>query len=253
MAEVEIIRSGHGPALVLLHCLGVDHGLWNIAAAGLSDRFELVSYDFPGHGTTPVPDKPYSIEDLSEQLAAILSKQGLSRIHLGGISLGGLVAQHFAAIHPEIVEKLILVDTTPRYTDEMRETWRERAQVARTRGVKIMTDHLLAVWFTPGFIAENGPAIRYVRDCFSRSSGEGYALACEALAAADLRPVLKMIAAPTLIVCGEQDLPSFLDAARQLEAEIKQADLLWLKPARHASILEQPEAFRKAVTSFLVQ
>lgn len=251
MGELEIIRKGRGPALVLLHCLGVDCELWNIAIDGLSDRFELVSYDFPGHGTTPVPDKPYTIEDLSEQLAVVLKLQGLERVHLCGISLGGLVAQCFAARHPHMVNKLVLVDTTARYTDEMRKTWRERAHVARTRGVKVMTEPLLQVWFTSEFVAQNGPAVRYVRDCFARSPGEGYALACEALEAADLRPLIKSIKAPTMIVCGREDLPSFIDAANQLHTEIADSELLWLEPGRHASILEQPIAFRNALTAFL--
>jgi 3-oxoadipate enol-lactonase len=92
-----IVRVGRGPPLVLLHCLGVDRRLWEIAAAGLSEQFELVAYDFPGHGASPVPAAGYTIEDLSEQLAALLETEGLGRIHLSGISLGGLVAQCFAA------------------------------------------------------------------------------------------------------------------------------------------------------------
>ena len=64
-ASIRVHRKGSGPTLVLLHCLGVDHGLWDIAAAGLEDGFTLLSYDFPGHGETRVPDRGYSIEDLS--------------------------------------------------------------------------------------------------------------------------------------------------------------------------------------------
>jgi pimeloyl-ACP methyl ester carboxylesterase len=47
--SIRVHRKGSGPTLVLLHCLGVDHGLWDIAAAGLEDSFTLLSYDFPGH------------------------------------------------------------------------------------------------------------------------------------------------------------------------------------------------------------
>lgn len=246
-----VVRVGRGPPLVLLHCLGVDRRLWEIAAAGLHNQFELVSYDFPGHGTTPVPERPYTIDDLSEQLAALLERERLTRVHLAGISLGGLVAQCAAAKHPDMVDRLVLIDTTPRYTDDMREAWYERAAVARARGVAAMTDRLLDIWFTPDCLAENGPAVRYVRDCFACCAGEGYALACEALAAADLRPILRKIAAPTLVVCGRQDVPSFIDAAFELKREIRNAELAWLEPARHASILEQPDAFRMALMRFL--
>ena len=249
--EVTIHRKGSGPALVLLHCLGVDHRLWDIAAAGLERGFTLVSYDFAGHGETPPAGRGYGIEDLSVQLAALFEREGIARAHVGGISLGGLVAQHFAATHPERVDRLLLLDTTPRYTDEMRQMWVVRANQARTQGVASLLDSLLPVWFTPDFIAGDPPAVRYVRDCFHNDSGEGYALACEALGAADLRPLAAKIAAPTLIVCGDQESPAFQDAARWLEANIGDTRLQFLSPARHASVLEQPDAFVALARAFL--
>ena len=248
---VTVHRKGRGPALVLLHCLGVDHRLWDIAAGGLERDFTLVTYDFPGHGETPVPDRGYAVEALSAQLAAILAREGITRAHLGGISLGGLVAQHFAATYPSKVDHLILMDTTPRYTDEMRAMWAVRARQSREQGVASLLESLLPVWFTNDFIAADPPAVRYVRDCFAQDSGEGYALACEALAAADLRPLAPRIAAPTLIVFGDQEIPPFLDAARWLEANIAGARLTWLSPARHAAVLQQPEAFVRAASGFL--
>jgi 3-oxoadipate enol-lactonase len=250
-AGLRLFREGSGPPLVLLHCLGVDHRLWDIAVAGFGTRFTLVSCDFPGHGESPLPSGPYGIEDLSAQLGKALTRAGIARATVAGISLGGLVAQHFAATAPERVEKLVLIDTTPRYTDEARQMWAERAAAARSKGVASLVDGLLRIWFTDAAIAADGPAVRYVRDTLKHCSGEGYALACEALAAAELRPLAPKIAAPTLVVCGDQDIPAFLDAARWLADVIRGARLAWLKPARHCSILEQPEAFRRDLGAFL--
>ncbi len=244
-------RRGSGPVLVLLHCLGVDRHLWDIAANGLELHFTLLSYDFPGHGETPLPSQSYGVEQLSDQLAAVLRREGVTRAHVAGISLGGLVAQHFAAHHPEIVDRLVLIDTTPRYVDDMRKMWVERAATARAEGVPALIDGLLQIWFTQQCIAANPPAVQYVRNTLARTSGEGYALACEALGAADLRPLASEIKAKALVVCGDNDVPPFLDAARWLAKTIPQARLAWLAPARHASILEQPEAFRKVLLEFL--
>jgi 3-oxoadipate enol-lactonase len=248
---IKLHRRGAGPSVVLLHCLGVDRHLWDIAANGLERDFCLLSYDFPGHGETPVPTHGYGVEQLSDQLAAVLRREGVGRAHVVGISLGGLVAQHFAARNPAVVDRLVLVDTTPRYVDEMRKMWVERAATARAHGVPALIDGLLEIWFTPEFRAGNPPAVQYVRDTFSRASGEGYALACEALGAADLRPLVKQIAAATLVACGENDVPPFLDAARWLADNVPQARLAWIGPARHASILEQPEKFCRALREFL--
>ena len=248
---VSVHRQGSGAPLVLLHCLGVDHRLWNIAAAGLERDFTLISYDFPGHGGTPPAGRGYGVEDLSVQLAELFEREGIERAHVGGISLGGLVAQHFAATYPDRVDRLMLLDTTPRYTDEMRQMWVVRANQARTQGVASLLDSLLPVWFTPDFIAGDPPAVRYVRDCFHGDSGEGYALACEALGAADLRPLAAKIVAPTLVICGDQESAAFQDAARWLKANIQGARLEFLSPARHASVLEQPAAFVGAARAFL--
>ncbi len=249
--RVMLHRRGRGPALVLLHCLGVDHRLWDIAAAGLDRDFTLLSYDFPGHHETTLPPGGYGIAELSAQLAALLDRAGVARAHVAGISLGGLVAQHIAATRPALVDRLMLIDTTPRYTDESRRMWVERAAAARHDGVAALAEGLLRIWFTEDFIAADPPAVRYVRDTLGRCSGEGYALACEALGAADLRPLVPMIKCPTLVVCGEQELPPFQEAARWLVQTIAGARAQWLGPARHCSILQQPEQFRRALRTFL--
>ena len=248
--DVRVHATGTGPPLVLLHCLGVDHRFWDFAAP-LADRFTLLRYDLPGHGETPVPKAPYRIADLSEQLADILRGRGIARVCVAGISLGGLIAQHFAANHPESVEKLVLIDTTPRYTDELRAMWVERAATARTAGVGAMVPGLLKIWFSDACLADDPPGVRYVRETLEQTSGEGYALACEALGAADLRAEARKIKAPTLIICGENDIPSFLDSARWLAANIAGAKLAWLPRARHASVIERPDLAVTLLREFL--
>ena len=251
MPQIKLHRSGRGPAVVLLHCLGVDHRIWDATAQALSQTHEVIRYDFPGHGDSPVPASGYSVEDLSAQLRDALAAAGIDRVSLAGISLGGLVAQHFAAANPERTERLILIDTTPRYSDMLRGMWAERAATARNKGVAVMTGPLLDIWFTPAYVAKDPPGVRYVRECFACASGEGYALACEALAAADLRPLAPRIAAPAMVVCGTEDIAEFIEAANWLHGQIAGARLAWLSPARHCSILEQPEAFIGLCRSFL--
>lgn len=249
-AKVQVTCEGDGPALVLLHCLGVDRHFWDFAAP-LGSDFTIVRYDLPGHGTSPAPASGYSIDDLADQLAAIIRAQRIERASVAGISLGGLIAQNFAARYPKLVERIVLVDTTPHYTDEMRSMWAERAATARTKGVTAMVDALLKIWFSADALTEDTPGARYVRDTLSRASGEGYALACEALAAADLRELASHIKARTLVLCGDDDIPSFLDAARWLAANISGAELKWIGGTRHASVLEKPQDAVQTIRGFL--
>src|SRR5581483_10708818 len=90
-AGIRVHRTGRGPVLVMMHCLGMTHHLWD-CLGGLADKYTLLSYDFPGHGETKLPAGPYGIEELSAQLAAVLRREGVAKTHIMGISLGGLVA-----------------------------------------------------------------------------------------------------------------------------------------------------------------
>lgn len=249
--SIALKRHGAGRPLVLLHCLGVDHHFWDFAD-GLAKDFTLVSYDLPGHGRSSVPGGAYTIEDLSDQLAKLLVRHNIARAHVAGISLGGLIAQHFAASRPEMVDRLILIDTTPRYTDELRAMWAQRATTARNAGVKALVDGLLKIWFTPQSVAADTEGVRYVRKTLGRSPGEGYARACEALAAADLRSDAAKIIAPTLVICGDDDIPSFLDAARWLSSNIRNARLEWISNAKHASVIERPSEALAIMRRFLL-
>ena len=250
LAPVPVLREGEGEPLVLLHCLGVDHHFWDFTAP-LQSGFAIYRYDLPGHGTSAVPNTGYDILDLSDQLAAILRGQNITRANIAGISLGGLIAQDFAARHPDLVSRLILIDTTPRYTDDMRAMWAERAATARAKGVAAMVDGLLKIWFSAAAIEKNIAGVRYVRSALTRCDGKGYALACEALAQADLREMAPRIKVPTLVLCGDDDIPSFLDAARWLSANITGAELSWIAGARHASVLEQPSDAVRLMRTFL--
>jgi 3-oxoadipate enol-lactonase len=249
-AAIRLHRKGSGPALVLLHCLGMTHRLWE-PLDPLADRFTLLSYDLPGHGQTPVPAAPYGVEELADQLAAVLRREGIARAHVCGLSLGGLVAQRFAAVHPDLTDRLVLADTTPRYTDEMRAMWVTRAAAARRDGVASLVPGLLKIWFTAPFLEADPPAVRFVRDTLSACDGEGYARACEALGAAELRPLAARIAAPTLVLCGDAESVAFQDAARWMGEHIAGARLEWIPEAAHCSVQQQPELWRELLGGFL--
>ncbi|MSO99527.1 MAG: alpha/beta fold hydrolase [Acetobacteraceae bacterium] len=117
---IRLHRIGTAPPLVLLHALGATRAMWD-GLAGLAARFELISYDLPCHGETPAPASHFEIEDLADQLAAVLTGIGIARAHIAGSSLGGMVAQCFAAAYPSRVDRLVLCDTSPGLSEGMTE------------------------------------------------------------------------------------------------------------------------------------
>lgn len=239
-ADVTVHRRGRGKPLVLLHCLGMTARFWDVLEP-LADRYELIAYSFPGHGDTPLPTGQYGAPELTAQLRAIAEREGLAKFHLAGISMGGSVAQHFAGTHPEMVDKLILCDCTPKYNEESRANWPVRAGIARRDGVAALIPTLLQTFFTPASVAENGPNVQFVRAAFEACSGEGYARACEMLAMVDAEAEAKRITAKTLIMLGSNERQAFKDAAAWMRANIPgAAAVIEVPEAGHASVRERP-------------
>ena len=246
----ELHRTGEGPPVLLLHPLGVDRSFWDGVVPALGGH-EVLAYDFPGHGETPVPADPYTVEDLADQARELLADAGQARVDVVGVSLGGLVALRLAADVPDLVRRLVVVDAVAVYPQPMREMWRDRAARAPAEGVEPFLDPTLALWFTAERLAEGGPVVDGARRAFLAGDPRGYALACRALEQADVAGVLDRITAPTLVVCGEDDAPPFTAAARDLGERLPDVRVVWLSPARHAGVLEQPEQFRDALVGFL--
>ncbi|MGY1705137.1 alpha/beta fold hydrolase [Geodermatophilus sp. SYSU D00697] len=243
-------RTGEGAPVLLLHPLGVDASFWDDVVPALGGA-EVLTYDFPGHGATPAPEQPYTIEDLTEQAAALLTEAGAVPADVVGVSLGGLVAQRLAACHPELVRRLVVVDAVVVYPPPLKQQWRDRAATAPEQGMAPFVDPTLSLWFTADTLAAGGPVVERVRRTVADADPRGYAYACAALEEVDLTDVVGRITAPTLLVCGEDDAPPFTAAARELAATLPDARLVWLSPARHAGVLEQRDQFVEALTGFL--
>ena len=239
--NVTVHRRGRGQPLVLIHCLGQSWRFWDVLEP-LTDRFELIAYSLPGHADTPLPAGQYGQDETTAQLKALMEREGITRAHLAGISMGGSLAQHFAGTHPEMVDRLILCDCTPMYNEESRANWPVRAGIAREKGVAALIPMLMGVFFTPGSVAEDGPNVRHVRETFEACSGEGYALACEWLAMVDAREQAKRITAPTLVMLGSEERAAFKEAAAWMHANIPGSQgVVEVPVAGHASVRERPD------------
>jgi pimeloyl-ACP methyl ester carboxylesterase len=250
-ADITVHRRGKGAPLVLIHCLGMDWHFWDVLEP-LTDQFELIAYSLPGHHDSPLPAGQYSEVELSEQLRALMQREGIARAHMAGISMGGSMVQHFAGTYPEMVDKVILCDCTPRYNDESRANWPVRAANARANGVASLIPALEKVFFTPAALAENGPNVRYVKESWAACSGEGYARACEMLAHVDAREQARRITTPALIMLGSNEGQPFKDAAVWMNDNIPGSQGVVVVPqAGHASVREQPEFAVQQFRNFL--
>ena len=126
--KLAIERVGSGGALVLIHGMGSAATAWKPIIPKLSDKFEVITVDLPGHGQTPLDKShPMDPESLAKLLLQNLSELGISRFHLVGNSLGGWISLEIAAANPEKVITLTglapaglwLAPFTSRYPGEL--------------------------------------------------------------------------------------------------------------------------------------
>jgi 3-oxoadipate enol-lactonase len=114
MAQLNFVREGSGPAVVLSHALGTDLTMWDEVAAQLAQRFTVLRYDHRGHGRSPAVPGRCTMEDLAEDAAELIREELGGPVHFVGISMGGMVGQQLAASHPELVGSMVVANAMRR-------------------------------------------------------------------------------------------------------------------------------------------
>jgi pimeloyl-ACP methyl ester carboxylesterase len=109
------LQDGTGPDLVLIHGLCGSLAVWQLRIApDLSRDFSVLTYDLRGHGQSDAPPSGYRSSDMAADLLALLDHLGITQAHVVGHSFGGVVALHFAALHPARIASLTISDSRVR-------------------------------------------------------------------------------------------------------------------------------------------
>ena len=237
------------PALVLLASLGSDRRMWEPQAAALLDDFRIVRVDARGHGASDTPPGEYSITDLAEDVVELLDHLDLERVHLCGLSLGGLTALQVALDRPDRLASLTVANSAARVGSV--EGWQQRIDDVTARGLAGIRDDVLPRFCAPGFDEANPIAWQQLQEAFTAGSDAGYAGCCAALRDADLTDRVQEVAAPTLVVGGELDVATPPAQQAALDAALPDSDLVVLDGAAHLSNLDRPAAFTAALRQHL--
>jgi 3-oxoadipate enol-lactonase len=231
------------PMVVLSSSLGTTADLWAPQLAAFVPRLQLLRYDHPGHGVSPVPQEPIGIPDLALGVVEMLDRLELERASFCGISLGGCVGMWLAAHAPQRVDKLVLACTSAHFPPEV---YLERAELVRAQGMEPIADQVLDRWVRP-----DNPHRAELRAMLVSTPPEGYARCCEALADFDARGYLDRIEAPTLVVHGTDDPTVSADDVALLTERIADSRLVEIPEARHLANADDPERFSIAALGFL--
>ena len=253
MPQLNTVRQGQGPLVLLSHALGCDLTMWDGVAAALQDRYTVIRYDQRGHGQTPATDGAYTMDDLADDAAELIRAQGAGPVHFVGLSMGGMTAQSLAARHPELVRSIVIANSAASYDQAARAMWQARIDTVLASGVPPIADGAMQRWFTPEFRADqvNGGAERVarLRTVLEATPAVPYAAACAAVAGIALDEGNARIACPTLVIAGSRDEATPPAMSQAIADRIPGAQLASLDAA-HLSAVEQPETFAALLTRF---
>jgi 3-oxoadipate enol-lactonase len=253
MTPVELHHRVDGPenapVLVLGSSLGTTHAMWDDQLPAFAQRYRVLRYDTRGHGGSPAPDGPYTMEELGSDLLALLDRLELERVSFCGLSIGGMIGMWAASHAPARFHRLVLCCTVPDFPP--RELWDERASTVRTRGMEPLVDAAIERWLPDAVRKSRPEAEQRLRAMLRSTHPEGYAGCCEAIRDMDLRDRLAAIEAPTLVIGGAEDPATPPERVRKIAEQVEGARYVELPEAAHLANIAQPDAFASAVLEHL--
>ncbi|MEQ0558234.1 alpha/beta fold hydrolase [Amycolatopsis sp. NEAU-NG30] len=194
--------EGSSRTLVLLNSLGTTTALWDDVAPRLTESFDVVRFDQRGHGTAADAPPTTRLDDLVDDVFAVLDRLGFDHAHFAGLSLGGMIALRAASRNPERVRSVTAMCCAPVLD---RQSWLERAATVRAQGLEPIVPAVLARWFAPAFRDRRPEVVEAYSAMLRSTPAAGYAMGCDVLAEADVRDDLAAIKAPTLVIGGAED------------------------------------------------
>jgi 3-oxoadipate enol-lactonase len=217
----------------------------------LSQRFHVLAVDLPGHGRSPKPKQPLSIEGMAEDLYETLQKKCLLPAHFVGLSIGGMVAQMFVVKHLSSVASLTLCDTICEVNPDAAQILEERASAVEQGGMTAILEPTLERWFSPGFVDNHSDVVATVKKLLLEADPAINAQTWRAIARLNVVSRLKSAPQiPTLVVNGSLDSAIPPDAGKRL-CELFDANLIELSGCAHMAPVEAPEEFMDYLESFL--
>jgi 3-oxoadipate enol-lactonase len=246
--EVKINGPVDGVPILLSHYLGGTSQTWAAQVEALSNRFRVIRYDTRGHGASDTPSGPYEISMLGRDALSVMEHLGLARAHFAGLSQGGMTGMWLAANHPDKIDRLVLANTTPYIPNKP--VWDALIVRSEVEGMNTIAKQTISSWLSDGFKMRHPEILSELIAIMRGMSPVGYAGSCAVLRDIDLRDDLARIAAPTLVIGGEEDGPRGAAGPAMAEA-IAGARMVIIPEASHLSAIENSNAFNGAVLEHL--
>lgn len=245
-------RRGRGRPLVLIHALGMGLRSWDPVAEILAGDFEVVAYDYRGHGRSEKLPGACTIQSLAEDLRDLLGRLALRPAYLVGLAVGAMIAQELALKDPGSARALVLA--SPRSELDGRGVGynEERADLVEAGGMRQAVDMTIERAFPADFVRSHAEVVGWFRGEFLSNDPHGYAALCRGLASFGTTARLHEIRCPTLLLAGELDRLCPPSEAAGMHARIGGSRIETLPGVGHFSAIEAPTVFARRLREFLL-
>lgn len=238
-----------GPALVMLHALGLDGAVFDPLLPLLPPGLRVIRPDMRGHGHSDLPAPPYAMGALIRDVEWLMDHLALREVVVLGLSIGGLIAQGLAVKRLDLVRGLILSNTAARIG--IATHWHDRIAAVQAGGMAVITPATMERWFGRRFRAEGREAPFAAR--LMACDAAGWAGCAAAVAGTDFYQTTATLTLPTLALAGADDGSTPPDLVRETADLILGAEFRLIQGAGHLPFVEQPQAYAAAVTGFLTR
>ena len=254
-ARIHYERSGKGFPLLLIHAGIADSRMWEPQAKAFAADFDPIRPDLRGYGDSELPPVSYSMR---ADLVGLLDHLGVDRAHVVGCSMGGTVALDLAVKYPARVARLVLVGSGVSGSNlgQADSALFADVEAADKAGDMDAVNRAEVRLWVDGPRRPEGSAPAAVRDLVLDMNGRALRSDFASAPHQELEPPaigrLHEVAAPTLVIVGDEDLPPAAANANVITSKIPGSRTVVIKGAAHLPSLERPEDFNRVVLDFLL-
>ena len=250
----EVTGFRRNPPVVLIQGLGAEKNSWNLQRAALALKWRTVALDNRGAGRSDKPDGAYDLEQMADDVIAVLDHAGIESAHVVGLSMGGAISQIVTLKYPNRVRSLTLVATACRnhqWREELLASW---AETASTEGMTSLGKEAARWMIGPRSFRRLLPALGWMGPLQLFNPANAFTSQVNAILKTSDREFsadLSQIACPTLVVVGNQDILTPRGDAEEIASLIPTAELVIISGGAHGLIIEHASTFNRILLEFL--
>jgi len=237
--------------VVFIHGVGLDHQMW-VKQVNYLNEFSILTYDLLGHGKTPFNKDKLSLKDFSDQLLGLLDYLKIEKINLVGFSLGSLIALDFSSRYQEKIDKLILIGTTYKRSDQERSLVLERYNQAKLN--KPISKQALKRWFSDKYLENNPETYNLFINLLNKKPDDhkNFLKAYELFANHyDNFEDIKKIDRKTLVMTGSDDTGSTPAMSKDLVKDLVNSTYIEIQNGKHLCSIECADDVNMKIKNFI--